>query len=176
MKAAPLQRILVIGPPGAGKSHFARQLGERLGLPVIHLDAHYWSAGWVEPTPAEWASRLAALLARPAWIMDGNYSRTLAQRLAACDTVVFLDLPRWQCMWGLLRRAWTERGRVRADMAAACPEKLDRAFLVFAWRYRSRSRPAVMRLLAQGRDQWVVHRLASRGQARAWLEGVSGRG
>ncbi|PTN54580.1 hypothetical protein [Stenotrophomonas panacihumi] len=165
----------MIGPPGAGKSHFARQLGERLGLPVIHLDAHYWSPGWVEPTPAEWAARLPALLARPAWIMDGNYSRTLPQRLAACDTVVFLDLPRWQCLWGVLRRAWLERGRVRADMAAGCPEKLDPAFLGFTWGYRRRSRPGVMRLLAQWEDRVAVHRLVSRGEASAFLDGVSAR-
>lgn len=171
-----MKRVLVIGPPGAGKSHFARQLGMRLGLPVIHLDAHYWSAGWVEPTPSEWAARLPALLERPAWVMDGNYSRTLPQRLDACDTVVFLDLPRWQCLWGVLRRAWRARGRVRADMAAGCPEKLDLAFLAFTWGYRNRSRPEVMRLLAQWGDRVAVHRFASRGQASAFLESVSGRG
>jgi adenylate kinase family enzyme len=42
----PIRRVLVVGGPGAGKSTFARRLGEKLALPVIHLDFHYWRSGW----------------------------------------------------------------------------------------------------------------------------------
>jgi hypothetical protein len=37
-------------------------------------------------------------------VIDGNYGGTLAARLAACDTVVFLDLPRIVCAWRVVRR------------------------------------------------------------------------
>src|SRR5258706_15791000 len=100
-----MKKILVIGPGGAGKLTFATQLGELLGLEVIHLDARYWKAGWVEPAKKEWSAVIETLVEHKAWVMDGNYSGTLQTRLRACDALVFLDLPRLTCIWRGLRRA-----------------------------------------------------------------------
>ena len=49
-----MRRVLVIGCGGAGKSTFARELGARTGLPVVHLDRLYWKPGWVPTPPGEW--------------------------------------------------------------------------------------------------------------------------
>src|SRR5690349_3028678 len=87
-----MKKILVIGSGGAGKSTFAKQLSAILHLEVLHLDALYWQAGWVETPKPEWKQRVTELLAGDAWIMDGNYSGTLDIRMQACDTVIFLDL------------------------------------------------------------------------------------
>src|SRR5215470_7625258 len=99
-----MQKILVIGSGGAGKSTLAKRLGARLNLEVIHLDKVYWKPGWVEPPKAEWQNRVQELLNREAWIMDGNFSDTLVMRMAACDTVIFLDLARLICLWRVLKR------------------------------------------------------------------------
>lgn len=40
-----MRRVLVIGASGAGKSTFAARMGQRTGLPVIHLDREYWQPG-----------------------------------------------------------------------------------------------------------------------------------
>jgi adenylate kinase family enzyme len=166
-----MRRVLVIGSPGAGKSRFARALGARTGLAVVHLDAAYWMPGWREPAHADWEARLDALLAHPAWIIDGNYARTLAQRLRACDAVVLLDLPRWLCLWRVLWRMACSLGRVRDDMAPGCPERFDPAFLLYVWGYRRHSRPKVLRLLEQQRGHVAVYRLRSRAQVRRFLAG-----
>lgn len=166
-----MRRVLVIGGAGAGKSRFAQALGARLGIEVIHLDAHYWGLGWREPSREDWQARLDGLLARPAWIMDGNYSHTLERRLQACDTAVFLDLPRWLCLWRVLRRIWESHGQVREDMAPGCPEKFDLAFLGYVWRYRTRSRPKVLALLGRYRGRVAVYPLRTRRQVRDFLAG-----
>ena len=49
-----MKKILVIGSGGSGKSTFSRRLGEKLGLPVVHLDQLYWRPGWVETPKVEW--------------------------------------------------------------------------------------------------------------------------
>ena len=81
--ATPLRRVLVIGPGGAGKSTFAARLAQRTGLPLIHLDQHYWRAGWVEPSNDEWLAKVDELVASERWIMDGNFGGTMERRLAA---------------------------------------------------------------------------------------------
>jgi adenylate kinase family enzyme len=90
-------RVHVDGMMGSGKSAFARALAARTGLPVIHLDLHYWKPGWVRPSDDEWRERQRTLLAGAAWIIDGNYNETLPLRLERADTVVFLDTPWWLC-------------------------------------------------------------------------------
>jgi adenylate kinase family enzyme len=143
----PMRRVLVIGSGGAGKSTFATRLSARTGLPVIHLDALFWKAGWTPTPPSEWAGVVVGLLARPSWIMDGNYGGTLDARLAACDTVVFLDLPRRVCLWRVMKRWWRQRGRVRPDMAAGCEEQLSLEFLRWIWGYPANQRPTTLRKL-----------------------------
>lgn len=142
-----MQRVLVIGPGGAGKSTFARRLGAATGLPVVHLDALYWRAGWQSMPKDEWLRTVDALLAADAWVMDGNYGGTMARRIAAADTVVFLDLPRAVCLWRAVGRRIRYHGRTRPDMADGCPERLEAEFLRWIWRYPRDKRPGVLRML-----------------------------
>lgn len=142
-----MQRVLVIGSGGAGKSTFSRRLGEATGLPVVHLDACHWRPGWVAAPKDEWMRIVDEIAARDAWIMDGNYGGTLDQRLAACDTVVFLDLPRVVCLWRVLWRSVRYRGRSRPDMAPGCPERMTWEFVRWIWTYPRKRRPDILRRL-----------------------------
>jgi adenylate kinase family enzyme len=145
-----MRKILVIGSGGAGKSIFSRRLGEILSLEVIHLDALYWHPGWVETPKPEWRRRVEELVRRDSWIMDGNYSGTLDIRFEACDTVIFLDLPRPVCVWRLLKRKALYRRGGRPDMARGCEEKLSLEFIRWVWAYPKRTRPRVLELLEGG--------------------------
>lgn len=169
MNHQSVKRILVIGSSGSGKSTLARRLGARLGLEVVHLDAHYWSAGWVETSREEWPVKIDGLLRGEAWVMDGNYSATLERRLPASDTVVFLDLPRMLCLWRVLKRAFVYRGRTRPDLAPGCPERRNLELLNFVWNYPTRSRPKVLRLLAAHADGRRIIRLRSRAEVERFL-------
>lgn len=179
-----MRRVLVIGSGGAGKSTLAARLGALSGLPVVHLDALYWNAGWVATPPDEWARVVARLIEGDAWVMDGNYGGTLDLRLAACDTVVFLDLPRLVCLWRVVRRWLRYRGRTRPDMASGCAEQIDAEFLRWIWTYPTQRRPGILARLATltGGQRVVVLRsqreveafLAAAGdvQSRAWHDGA----
>lgn len=108
-----MRRVLVIGASGAGKSTFAAQLGQRTGLPVIHLDREYWQPGWTEPSREAWKATVARLIAGECWILDGNFGGSMDLRLQACDTVVFLDMPRLTCIRRVLLRRLRHRRRAR---------------------------------------------------------------
>ena len=142
-----MERIMIIGCGGAGKSTLARQLGEKTGLPVVHLDKLFWHPGWVESSKEEIDRKIMEVLEKPRWIMDGNYNRTLPMRLEKCDTVIYLDFNRFACLLGVAKRVLTTYGTVRPDMAEGCPERFDLDFLKWVWKFNEDKREKYYRLL-----------------------------
>jgi adenylate kinase family enzyme len=142
-----MERILIIGCGGAGKSTMARQLGDKLQIPVVHLDKLFWKPGWVESSREEIDAKIMAEMAKPQWIMDGNYNRTLEERMRHCDTIIYLDFSRFACLMGVLKRVITTYGTVRPDMGEGCPERFDWEFLQWVWNYNKNKRESNYRLL-----------------------------
>ncbi|HWI08009.1 MAG TPA: hypothetical protein VNT54_10880 [Solirubrobacteraceae bacterium] len=70
-----MRRIAVVGPGGAGKSTFSRELGQRLAIAVVHLDRHFWNPGWVATPRPAWRAAQAELLAGEAWIAAATTAR-----------------------------------------------------------------------------------------------------
>jgi adenylate kinase family enzyme len=168
-----MQRILVIGSSGTGKSTLARAMGPRLGLPVIHLDQEYWLPGWVQPDNAAWLERVAALAAREAWVMDGNYSGTFGQRIPRAQAIVWLDLPRYIYFPRVVLRMLRGFGKVRPDLAAGCAEKIDLDFLFnWVWSYPKRSRPRTLALREELRGKMPFIVLRSPSDAAAFVAGL----
>lgn len=144
-----MQRIAVIGCAGSGKSTFSRKLGERLGMPVTHLDSLFWRPGWTEAPKDEWRDLVTELAAGDEWLIDGNYGGTLDLRIERADTVIYLDAPRRMCLWRVVKRWATHRGKPRPDMGADCPERLDPKFLKWIWDYPTVSRPKTLAALRE---------------------------
>ena len=153
-----MERILIIGCGGAGKSTLARKLGELTGLPVVHLDQLFWHPGWVESSPGEIDEKIRQVLEQPRWIMDGNYNRTLPLRLEYCDTVIYLDFSRFACLMGVAKRVLTTYGTVRPDMGEGCPERFDPDFLKWVWNFNKTKREKYYRMLneAEGIEKIVL--------------------
>ena len=162
---------MIIGCPGSGKSTLARALKEKLGLPLIHLDQLWWKEGWSHVTREEFDSRLAMALNMDRWIIDGNYSRTMQERLSKCDTVIYLDFDRRTCMAGALRRYFQNRGKVRPDMGAGCVERLDWEHLKFIWNYKATNGVRNDTYLAQAKHAKQIV-LKNRKEVKAFLESL----
>ncbi|MGC2238181.1 MAG: DNA topology modulation protein [Pyrinomonadaceae bacterium] len=167
-----MKRILIIGSGGAGKSTFARRLGEKTGLEVIHLDQLYWQPNWVEPDKVEWKKTVENLLKGDSWIIDGNYSGSMEMRFAACDTVVFLDFPRTTCVRRALKRSVLSYGKTRSDMGEECPEKFDLEFIKWIWNYPTRTKPKVEALLKQFRREKTIIRLKTNREVESFLSKI----
>lgn len=161
-------RILIVGSPGSGKSTLARQLGNYTGLPVIHLDKEYWSAGWVEMPRELWASRVEKLVSGDRWIIDGNFAGTLEMRLGRAHSAIFLDIPRAICLWSAINRWIHFTGRTRPDMAPGCLEKMDWAFLAWIWNFSANHHSQTMEMIRRSGKSFI--RLKSRKEIAEFLD------
>ena len=166
-----MERIIIIGCPGSGKSTLARQLGEKLDLPVIHLDRLWWQSGWKNVTKEEFDARLDRALAMDRWIIDGNYSRTMAARLEKCDTVIYLDFNRWACLLGMCQRVLGSRGKVRPDMAKGCPERFDWEFVKYIWNFNKNNRVMNYTWIARSKHAWAIV-LKNRREVKQFLQSL----
>lgn len=164
-----MERVIIIGCGGSGKSTLARQLGEKTGIPVVHLDTLFWHPGWVESTKEEIDGKIMAVMKDPQWIMDGNFNRTLPKRLESCDTVIYLDFSTVACLMGICKRVLTTYGRVRPDMGEGCPERIDLDFLKWVWNFNKNKRQRYYDMLA-GLDGKNVYILKNRREVRRFLE------
>ena len=165
-----MQRVLVIGPCGAGKSTLASALSGRLGLPLFHMDQLNWKPGWVESSKDEIRRKLTAITAADRWIIDGTYGGTLSERLARADQVIYLDYPISLCVRRLLTRISTYRGRARPDMTEGCPERFDMAFLFYLIRWTSGPRVRLEKHLIGHEDKII--RFQSPVELKRWLDSL----
>ena len=160
-----MKKVIVIGCPGSGKSTVSRALHNKTGIPLYHLDMMYWNADKTTVEKSVFLERLSAVLEKDAWIIDGNYGSTMELRMAACDTVIFLDYPLEVCLDGIKER----RGKPRSDMPWIETEE-DAEFVEFIKNYNEQQKPKVIELLEKYGDKNIVI-LRSREQADAFLNG-----
>jgi len=170
-----MQRVLVMGSSGSGKSTFARRLSAIAGLPFVSLDGLFWKPGWVASDTAEFGARVAEIARRPKWVMDGNYTRHGAGELRRqlSDTVIWFDLPRHSCMLGLMKRIAGSYGRVRPEMAEGCPERLDFEFFRYVWSYRRQQRPNLLDYFQGLRADQALVCFTERVQANDYLKTIA---
>ncbi|WP_027343099.1 P-loop NTPase family protein [Hamadaea tsunoensis] len=167
-----MERIAVIGCGGSGKSTIAQQLGRALGLPVTHLDAVYYDENW-QPLPQDdFAAAQKKLVAAERWLIEGSYAATLPIRLAAADTVIFLDLPARTCLWGIAQRRWHYRGGQHHQDGVF--DRITWNFVRYIIGYRKQMRPKVTRLTAEHGPHAMLLTFTSRRQANRFLAEVTG--
>ena len=98
-------KINVIGTSGSGKTTFGRVLAQNLDIPFIEMDALFWEPDWGSPENEEFFQRLTDALKVGSWVLDGNYSRTLAIKWEDVDIVTRLDYSYIRTVFQAIQRA-----------------------------------------------------------------------
>ncbi len=168
-----MDKMVVIGSPGSGKSTIARKLGELTGIEVYHLDRLYWKPGWVESTRDEIRNIQQEIVKKDRWIIDGNYGSTMEVRLEAADTIVFLDRTRITCLYRVIKRRFMYHRKSRPDMGVGCTERLDRDFLRYVWNFPRDQRNRILQKLAKYEGEKQIISLSNDRDIDLFLELVN---
>lgn len=161
-----MKKVLIIGCPGAGKSTFGRTLSAKTGLSLYYLDMIWHKPDRTNVSRDEFDLRLAEIMGKDEWIIDGNYKRTLPMRLKEADTVFFLDYPIEVCMQGAMARLGKPRPDVPWD--GSNDLELDEEFRRWILDYPKDQMPVIAELLkSYSGTLYVFH---SREEANKFLD------
>lgn len=168
-----MNRIMIIGPPGAGKTTLARELGDILDIEVIHLDRYFWHEGWEKAksvSMSKWEKQQHAFMSRDSWIIDGSYHDTLDSRVSGADIIIFLDMPRLLCIWRVIKRHFSQS--LRPDLPHNIVDKLDWKFIEKIWNFRRNERRIILGIIRSQEIADKVIWLHSRREVAQFLRSV----
>ena len=163
-----MKKVIIIGCPGSGKTTFAEKLHRKTALPLYYLDAIWHKPDRTHITREEFDARLSEMLEGNAWIIDGNYSRTVERRIAACDTVILFDLPRAVCLDGAMARL----GKKRPDMPWI-DTVLDPWLKTEIEEFESKNLPLIYDLLEKYKQGKKIVIFKTREEADAFFEALN---
>jgi len=169
-----MKRINILGNSGSGKTMLARIIGERLRIPVVHLDTLFWEPGWQEADASIFRQRTAAAISGEAWVCEGNYAaKTFDLRVPQAHLNIWLDTPRLLCALRVILRS--TGGRNRPDLPVGCEDaKLANTIGLVrdVWRFDAVRRGRVDAELARWTGTDTVLHLSGRQQIARFLAGL----
>lgn len=164
-----MERILVMGCPGGGKTTFAKKLGRALDIPVHHLDKYFWRENR-RPTPQdEFRAIQKQLMAEPKWILDGNFTRSVDNRIPHADTIILFDYPKVINLWRTFKRFLQHFGSIRPDMGGGNKEALVWKHIKYIITFPRKEFAEKVAALAEGKRLVVLN---SPKEAKDFLDGV----
>lgn len=169
-----MDRIMIFGFSGGGKSTLARKMGEILDIEPTHFDAIHWLPGWVESTREYKKEMIKPVLERERWIIEGNYHRIYwNERLELADTVIFIDVNRFICLWQAWKRSRIYKGKTRPDMGEGCTEKFDLEFAKWVFFKGRRKNNIMLDAVKYAKEQnKAVYVLKNRRDINKFLKGI----
>ena len=160
-----MKKVIIIGCPGSGKTTFAEKLNKVTNLPLYYLDAIWHKPDRTHISREEYDKRLSELFKTEEWIIDGNYSRTIEERIKNSDTIFLFDLPTEVCVQGATERL----GKTRYDVPwvdTILDSKLEQEIREFP----DKVLPRIYELLTKYEDGKQVVIFKSRVEADEYLD------
>ena len=141
-----VKRISIIGGSGSGKSTLADILSKELNIPAVHLDAINFQPNWVEIDKNERDNIILSKSNDEKWIIDGNYNKTLQDRLEKADLIIWLDYSTFAQLKGIFKRIFKNLGKDKPELPG-CKERLNFTFVKYVCSYNKKKRPIVLNML-----------------------------
>jgi len=146
------KRISIIGVPASGKSTLAQKLGQKLNLPVYHLDCLAMLPNWVETDKAVFLKQVKAITESDTWITDGNWTATIEDRFKRSDVIIFLNYSREFCIESYKNSRKNNQKRVGVpDYLDEAEDKID----YDSWPEFHNKYPRIVSLVEEYKDKVI---------------------
>ena len=142
----PADRISIIGGSGSGKSTLANILSESMKIPVIHLDAINYKPNWIQVDKVERDKIILGKSNEDKWIIDGNYNKTLKERLIKSDLIIWLDYSSYTQIKGVVKRIAQNYNKEKSEIPG-CKERINLKFIKYVATYNKVKRPEMLEIL-----------------------------
>lgn len=148
-----MQKILVTGNAGSGKTTYSKTLAKNLNLDLYGLDSIVWKPGWQKASAEEKKHKIQNLIERESWIIDG----VSGQAFLAADTIYFLDIPLYRCLFNIIKRFLDNGLKTRDSLPKNCPEYLGvfKAIKI-AFLYQKQTRPYILGMIESNRNKKII--------------------
>lgn len=177
-----LNRVVVLGSSGSGKTTVARRLASSINAPHLEMDSVFHRYGWADDAPDDFLPILEEFTRADRWVVDGNYTSHGVREVVwpKADTFVWLDTPRITAMRRVigrtLRRVITREklwGSVKEPFTNLYSRDPYKNIIVWTWTRHAHTRQNYEATLAAG--SWAhatVYRLHTPGDVDRFLESV----
>ena len=139
------KRIMIFGPPGAGKTTFAYKLHKKIWLPLHHLDKYFFTSCWIQRDKEDFLAIQKGLVDHEHWLIDGNSVSSLEMRWERADLVLYFNPGKLLCLSRLPLRYFQDR-RHLDDRAENCPERISLDLITYLWGFDKRVRAKIVLL------------------------------
>lgn len=168
-----MQKIWIIGSSGSGKTTLANKISKKLSIPVYHSDKIFWKENWQERPKNEQIQITKEITKCQKWIYEGNRldDCILDGRFNCCDTIIYLDINRFVCLYRFIKRYLKYKGTVRPDISNGCIEKIDFEVIKYIILDYPKKNCTRQKLLDQARTKNIkVIVLNSTNQINRWIK------
>ncbi len=149
-----MNRILITGNAGSGKSYLSQKLHSILAIPLINLDFIVWKPRWKTTSSNEVKIEIEKILNQKKWIVDGV--STQIQKSADC--VVFLDCTRRKSFYRVFKRNTPYLFKSRPGLPENCPEiKIIPKLINIIWNFPKKVKPKILKTMDQESGQLNYH-------------------
>lgn len=152
-----MNKILVLGPYGSGKSTFSSELSELIRIPVYNLDCYYWKKNWQKPSLEEWIEINKNIVRQNEWIIEGNYLKTLDYRIQECDTIIYIESNTWISFYRVIKRTLLNLGKQRYDLPEGCFDRVNFNFLKAVILFNKNVKPIIFRRIKRYNHKLLIH-------------------
>jgi adenylate kinase family enzyme len=167
-----MERIMILGPSGTGKTTLARRLGKLCSIKELHLDQIYWLRDWQSMEKDVFDKTMKEYFkTHRRWVIDGNYTNNehFYDRLKLADTIVLLNYSTSDALKGVIERKDKYKHTHRSDMAEGCNEELDQEFLQYIAFFNKGKSKFLRAIVHKYKIKDRIHIFHNRMELNKWL-------
>ena len=141
-------RIVILGSPGSGKTYLAKLISKITGIPAYHTDYIRRGESWYDKSVLEIQEGFNAILSTATWIIEGNCSVCLTERIQKADLIIVFKFSKMRVITNVFIRMIKNLGKTIPE-CPQCKEHINLEFLKYTWDFSYKRQPDIETIIEQ---------------------------